>query len=126
MNWNPISRRQWLQSAGMGFGVVGLAGLLAQAYAGEQSGAQGAAQLAEGLHFAPKAKRVIFLFMNGGPSHVDTFDPKPALKKYEGDKPTKDTQKRAKAGYVPSPFRFQSHGNSGVVMSELFPCLAKC
>lgn len=126
MNWNPISRRQWLQSAGMGFGVVGLAGLLAQAHAGEQSGAQCAAQLAGGLHFAPKAKRVIFLFMNGGPSHVDTFDPKPALKKYEGDKPTKDTQKRAKAGYVPSPFRFQPHGNSGVVMSELFPCLAKC
>jgi hypothetical protein len=68
---------------------------------------------------------VIFLFMNGAPSHVDTFDPKPALKKYEGDKPS-GTKRNRGAGYMPSPFKFRPHGESGVVMSELFPNLARC
>lgn len=122
MNSFSMSRRQWLQSSGMGFGGIGLAGLIRQIEASEKS----SASAGSGLHFVPKAKRVIFLFMNGGPSHVDTFDPKPDLKKYEGEKPTKDEQKRAKAGYVPSPFRFQPQGQSGVVMSELFPHMAKC
>lgn len=122
MNSFSMSRRQWLQSSGMGFGGIGLAGLMRQIEASEKS----SASAGSGLHFVPKAKRVIFLFMNGGPSHVDTFDPKPDLKKYEGEKPTKDEQKRAKAGYVPSPFRFQPQGQSGVVMSELFPHMAKC
>jgi hypothetical protein len=117
-----LSRRQMLHSVGMGFGALGLAGLVQNSQAVEVA----PAPRKLGLHYAPKAKRVIFLFMNGGPSHVDTFDPKPALKKHEGQKPTKDVERRAKAGFVPSPFEFKAHGQSGVVMSELFPHLAKC
>ncbi len=77
-------------------------------------------------HFAPRAKRVIFLFMNGAPSHVDTFDPKPALAKHEGQMPEEETERKKKSsGFMPSPFTFSAHGGSGVVMSELFPNLAK-
>jgi hypothetical protein len=69
---------------------------------------------------------VIYLFMNGGPSHVDTFDPKPALQQYEGEKPSGKFERNAKLGYMPSPFAFRAHGRNGVVMSELFENLAKC
>ena len=103
-----------LQTAGAGFGAVGLAGSL--------HASTGALQA---LHHAPRAKRVIFLFMNGAPSHVDTFDPKPALAKHEGKKPGGKLERKAKAGYMPSPFKFRAHGESGVVMSELFPNLAR-
>jgi hypothetical protein len=108
----PMTRRDLLRRAGAGFGMLGLAGLL------------GSAQALP--HFRARAKRVIFLFMNGGPSHVDTFDPKPALKKHEGARPTGKAARNAKLGYMPSPFAFQAHGRSGVVMSELFPQLAGC
>ena len=118
----PLTRREMLHRAGMGFGALGLAGVFADLHAAEVA----PAPRRVGLHHAPKAKRVIFLMMNGGPSHVDTFDPKPALKKYEGKKPEGEQQRRAKAGFVPSPFAFAPHGQSGVVMSELFPELAKC
>jgi Protein of unknown function (DUF1501) len=118
----PVSRREMLHRVGMGFGALGFASLVAESQAREL--APQPRKL--GLHFAPKAKRVIFLFMNGGPSHVDTFDPKPALKKHEGQKPSGDLERRAKAGFVPSPFAFAPQGQSGVVMSELFPQLAKC
>jgi len=102
----------------MGFGMLGLAGML-------QSQASAAGSLAT-LHHAPKAKRVIFLFMNGGPSHVDTFDPKPMLKTHEGEKPAFKVERQIRAaGYMPSPFKFAPQGKSGVVMSELFPNLAK-
>jgi hypothetical protein len=120
-----ITRRDLLRRAGTGFGLLGLAGaldaagLLGPAYAATA----GATPLP---HFAPKAKRVIFLFMNGGPSHVDTFDPKPALKTYEGKKPDGKVFKAPRGGFVPSPFEFKAHGQNGVVMSELFPQLAKC
>ena len=110
-----ISRRQMLAQAGAGFGMLGLAGTL--------NGAGLLSSGASGTHFAPRAKRVIFLFMNGAPSHVDTFDPKPALRKYEGKVP--EGKSRA-SGYMPSPFKFQPHGESGLVMSELFPRLARC
>jgi hypothetical protein len=116
-----LSRREMLRRGGMGFGLLGLAGTLGDA------GLLGAASAAEGprTHFPPKAKRVIYLFMNGGPSHVDTFDPKPALKKFEGQKPDGKLYRAAKGGYVPSPFQFEPHGDSGVVLSELFPKLAE-
>ena len=78
-------------------------------------------------HFPPKAKRVIFLCMRGGPSHVDTFDYKPALKEYEGKSPGErrgaDNQKGRKL--MPSPFKFSQHGDSGLYISELYPHLAK-
>ncbi len=85
-----------------------------------------ASELAPPTHFLPRARRVIFLFMNGAPSHVDTFDPKPALAKYAGQPPTGRLFKQAKAGFLPSPFRFYRHGQSGIEMSQLFPRLARC
>jgi hypothetical protein len=119
------TRRDLLRRAGAGFGLLGLAGTL------DAAGLLGSAQAGtDGVpartHFPARAKRVIFLFMNGGPSHVDTFDPKPALKSYEGDKPSGKLERNAKLGYMPSPFAFAPHGRSGVVMSELFPRLSRC
>src|SRR5436189_4808281 len=74
-----LNRRQMLQRMCAGFGLIGLGGLL---------GPQALfAAGAHGPHFAPRAKRIIFLFLNGGPSHVDTFDPKPALAQYAGQQP---------------------------------------
>ncbi len=120
-----LTRRDLLRRAGAGFGMVGLAGAL------NAAGLLGAARAgpriaAARTHFRARAKRVIFLFMNGGPSHVDTFDPKPALKKHEGEKPSGKLMRSVKLGYKPSPFEFRPHGQSGVVMSELFPHLAGC
>jgi hypothetical protein len=112
------TRRQWLARAGAGFGVLGLAGTL-----------QGANLLggnAAPTHFPPRAKRIIFLFMNGAPSHVDTFDPKPMLKDREGEKPEFKLYNNRGTGYMPSPFQFAAHGQSGVVLSELFPNLSRC
>ncbi len=82
-------------------------------------------------HFAPKAKSVIFLFMNGGPSQVDTFDPKPALEKYAGKTPTLDlatdlASPEANGGILPSPFTFKQHGKSGMWVSDLLPHTADC
>ncbi len=124
-----LSRRRWLSQMGTGFGMVGLASVLADA------GMLGAApaQAAESPlaprqpHFAPRAKRVIFLFMNGGPSHVDTFDPKPALEKYAGQQPEELTKNypRAVGKLFPSPFEFQKHGRNGVEVSELYPHVAR-
>src|SRR5213075_3128245 len=110
-----ISRRELLLRSGAGFGSLGLAAAL-------RSAGLLAAE-APPYRLPAKAQRVIFLFMNGGPSHVDTFDPKPALAKHEGERPE---GRDAKLGFMPSPFKFQSHGDSGIVMSDLFPHLAAC
>ena len=119
-----ISRREMLQRAGAGFGTVGFAGALNQANAATSTATSG--RPFASLHFPARAKRVIFLFMNGAPSHVDTFDPKPALAEYAGEKPSGNLFKKAKAGYMPSPFRFRRYGESGAEISELLPGLAKC
>jgi hypothetical protein len=72
-------------------------------------------------HFAPKAKRVIHFFLNGGPSHVDTFDPKPALAKYAGKPvPSHRITERKTGAAFPSPFKFRRYGQSGIEVSELF------
>ena len=119
-----VSRREMLSRSAAGFGAIGLAG--AMHAAGLLGGSALAANGANSLpHFAPRAKRVIYLFMNGGPSHVDTFDPKPALKDHEGQLPEGDTMRKKKGGFIPSPFTFAPQGQSGVVMSELFPNLAR-
>ena len=82
----------------------------------------------KGPHFAPKAKRVIHLFMNGGPSHADTFDPKPELAKWHGkilpDEHRLSTERKTGAAYK-SPFAFKKHGQSGLPVSDLFPHVAK-
>src|SRR3954453_8185042 len=78
--------------------------------------------------FRSRAKRVIHLFMNGGPSQVDTFDPKPALEKYAGKQlptPNLKTERRTGAA-MPSPYKFARHGQSGIEVSEIFPNVAKC
>jgi hypothetical protein len=116
-----VSRRQALRQAGAGFGLLGLAGALNSA--GMLEAATTTAGQSPVPHYAPKAKRVIFLFMNGAPSHVDTFDPKPALAEHEGEQPTGVKSKGS--GFMPSPFTFAPQGESGVVMSELFPNLAQ-
>lgn len=124
----PFTRRELLARAGAGFGILGLAGALPGLGRSNLAvGSEGGLVHQPGVHFAPKAKRVIFLFMNGGPSHVDTFDPKPALNRYAGSQPGGKLNERTKgSGFMPSPFRFRACGDSGVVMSELFPQLARC
>lgn len=77
-------------------------------------------------HFAPRAKRVVFLFMNGGPSHIDTFDPKPELAKYAGQQPTGELYKKSKGtGFMPSNFAFNKCGDSGIDVCETLPNLAR-
>ncbi len=113
-----LNRRQMLGRMCAGFGLMSLGGLL-----GSSAFAGGAMRAA---HFAPRARRVIFLFLNGGPSHVDTFDPKPALLKHEGEQPEGELYKKNKgSGYMPSPFRFARHGQSGIEVSESLPHLAR-
>ena len=115
-----IPRRNFLASCGMGMGLSALAPLL--------NGQKGNPMLPKGPHFAPKAKRVIHLFMNGGPSHVDTFDPKPELTKWHGkvlpDENRLSTERKTGAAYQ-SPFTFKKHGQSGLPVSDLFPHVAR-
>src|SRR2546425_6186214 len=82
-------------------------------------------------HFPPKAKAVIQLFMNGGPSQVDLFDPKPLLSKYAGKVPSRDlttdvVTPTENTGILPSPYKFSKHGQSGLEISELLPHTAAC
>ncbi len=77
-------------------------------------------------HFAPRGRRVIFLFMNGGPSHLDTFDPKPALADHEGEPPSEKLYRKGKTGgFMPSPFKFHKQGRSGIEMCDTLPNLAR-
>lgn len=119
-----LTRRNMLRRVGGGFGTLGLVGALEAS--GAFAGSSDASPSSNGLHHAARAKRVIFLFMNGAPSHVDTFDPKPALADHAGEPPPGDQNRKTKtSGLMPSPFRFAAHGQSGLVMSELFPNLAR-
>ena len=98
-----LSRREVLCKIGGGFGTLGLASILADAgllaAEGERAPVRGNNPLApRPPHFRARAKRVIFLFMNGGPSHVDTFDPKPALEKYQGKPLPKTMVKTGRKG----------------------------
>jgi hypothetical protein len=114
-----MQRRNFLESIGAGFGLYGLAGVLGAA-------TQPASPLAvKQPHFAAKAKRVIYLFLNGGPSQVDTFDPKPMLTKFHGKPmPTANLKTERKTGnLMRSPFRFDRYGKSGIEVSEIFPKL---
>lgn len=120
--FSSLSRRQLLQSTSCGFGSLAFAGLF-----GKQ--AQAATESDNPLspkqpHFAPRAKRVIFMFMQGGPSHVDTFDYKPALEKDDGKSPG-EVSGRGTRKLMKSPWKFTPSGNSGLPISELFPHVAK-
>ena len=117
-----LTRRAMLGRMTTGFGLLGLAGLM-----GPQS-MQGA-PTSDGViapHFAPRAKRVIFLFMNGGPSHIDTFDPKPALRTHQGEQPNGTLFKKSSGtGYLPSPLAFHRCGQSGIEVSESLPHIGR-
>lgn len=129
---NPFlpSRRDMLLRSGMGFGALGLSALLSDAglRAEEKPSPTGITPLApREPHFPPKAKRVIHIFANGGPSHVDTFDPKPSLAKYAGKplpRPNLPTERKTGAAF-PSMFKFKKYGQSGIEVSELFAHTAK-
>ena len=115
-----LSRREFLTRFGGGTGLLGLGVLLDRE-------AQGSPARGMRPHFAPRAKRVIHLLMNGGPSHLDTFDFKPTLAKYEGQRPSEvnlRTQRKT-TGILPSPFRFARRGEAGLWVSELFPHVAR-
>lgn len=123
-----LSRRAMLRDAACGFGALGLGSLLAQAATiGPESNDPLAPKVP---HFAPKAKRVIFLFMHGGPSSIDTFDPKPYLDQHDGvPLPIKQPLAFAagKAGpMMKSPWAFKQSGQSGLPVSDLFPHVREC
>ena len=114
----PLSRRDLLARTGTGLGVLGLAATLGQG--GERDG--GAVGSGGVPHHPPKAKAVIHLFLNGGLSHVDSFDPKPALAKYDGKSLPIDLKTERKTGAAfPSVYKFERYGESGLPVSELFP-----
>ena len=120
----PPTRREWLGRAANGFGAVALSTMLPNISA--------APNPAFGMHHPAKAKSIIFLYMDGGPSQVDTFDYKPALEKFHGQDPLKAIGKLeptqfANVGKVmKSPWEFEQQGDSGAWVSELFPYLADC
>ena len=111
-----LSRRKMLTTCSSGFGMLALQGLLGQN------------QLAAKPHFTPKAKSVIFCYMSGGVSHIDTFDPKPTLQKFGGQPmPVKveRTQFNNNGNVFPSPFKFKRYGQSGIPVSSIFPRTAE-
>jgi hypothetical protein len=124
----PASRREFLRQAGCGFGAVALAALLADSDLGGAE-IRGKDPLAPRQpHFKPRAKRVIYLYMDGGPSQVDTFDPKPRLNREHGQPfamKMEPTQFNNNGNTFGSPWKFQQHGQSGIPVSELFPHVAR-
>jgi hypothetical protein len=116
-----INRRQALQSAALGFGGLALSAMCHRLQAQDTGSAP--------FHFAPRAKRVIFMFMKGGPSQVDTFDYKPKLQQDDGKalpfaKPR--VQFAPTGNLLGSPWRFRQYGDSGIHVSDLFPHVAQC
>lgn len=111
-----LSRRKMLTTCSSGFGMLALQGLLGQN------------QLSAKPHYTPKAKSVIFCYMSGGVSHIDTFDPKPTLSKFAGQPmPVKveRTQFNNNGNIFPSPFEFKRYGQSGIPVSSIFPRTAE-
>jgi Protein of unknown function (DUF1501) len=112
----PKNRRDFFRRCGTGFGALALAEMLSST------------SMAGSTHFPGRAKHVIHIFLNGGVSQVDTFDPKPELTKRGGQMlPFDNLQTERKTGVaLPSPFKFAKHGESGIPISDLFPHLSKC
>jgi len=119
------SRRNILRTMGTGFGMAGLAGILHAERTPKNHEVPLSPLAPKSPHFAPTAKHVIFLFLNGGPSQVDTFDPKPMLQKYSGKPiPSGNLKTERKTGnLLGSPFQFRKCGKSGIEISEIFPKL---
>ena len=122
----PLNRRELLKRSGFGFGAFALNAMLARETAA--AGAAGTAP-SRGIHHEAKAKSVIFLYMDGGVSHVDSFDPKPALKEHNGKDPAQffkvaPTQFNNNGKILASPWGFKNYGQSGIPVSDLFPHIA--
>ena len=115
-SFNPehlaLTRREFLNRCGMGMGALGLTGLLNQGFTGTAAAAELTSPLTpKQPHFPAKAKRVIHIFANGGPSHVDTFDPKPALEQYHGKEiPIQLRTERKTGAAFKSPYAFKKYG----------------
>ncbi len=130
---SPLSRRQTLSRVCHGFGALALGVLSAESGGNVVQGSPLAVSGAKGysgLHHPARAKHVIFLYMDGGPSQVDTYDPKPMLDKFDGKDPgelfkVEATQFNNNGKVLRSPWSFQQHGQSGIPVSELFPHTAK-
>ena len=135
MNTNAcgcLTRRHFLSTSGFGIGALGLTwllnrdGLLAKPVDMEQRHFD---VLPKQPHFQPRARAMISMFMQGGPSHIDLFDPKPELDKRDGQKFTGDIKyddaAHASTKLLASPWKFQRHGQSGIAVSELLPHFAK-
>lgn len=129
--FDSSARRTFLKNSAMGLGSIALADMLQASEGGTGLSEHGG--VIKKLHYKPRVKRVIFLFMAGGPSHVDLFDPKPLLKEMDGKKIPphllKDHQSFALIRGLPalkgSPYEFSKHGESGTVISELMPRLSE-
>src|SRR5215831_6993372 len=128
-----ISRRHFFKRGALGLGTAALATLLSQDRAAAQAARSGGLP---GLpHFAPKAKRAIYLFMNGGPSQMDLWDYKPRMNEWfdrdlpesvrQGQRLTTMTSGQARFPLAPSKFKFERHGNCGTHVTELLPWTAK-
>src|SRR4051812_14548587 len=122
MSWQHkfLTRRELLARTGMGMGAVAMQTLL-------QGSTTSNPMTPRQPPLPAKAKRVLHLFMNGGPSHVDTFDPKPSLTKYSG-KPipsSRPTERKTGAAFG-SPFPFKKYGKSGIEVSEIFANVGDC
>jgi hypothetical protein len=118
-----FSRRELLQQASSGFGAVALAALMSDWARGSYA--------QHGPHHRAIAKNIIFLYMDGGPSQVDTFDPKPLLAKFHGEDPSRlfkvaPTQFDDNGTVLASPWKFRQYGQSGIPISSLFPNIARC
>ena len=126
---DSLSRRELLRRSGMGLGMLSLAALMdseARAETSAPASAYSNPMAPKQPHFPARAKHVIHLFMNGGPSHLDTFDPKPSLQKYAGQMlPTENLRTERQTGAAfPSPYKFAKYGQSGIEISEIFPHLS--
>ena len=126
-----ISRRDLLRRSYLGLGGLALLDLMSRSSARAASLSSDNPMAVRPQQVPAKAKRCIFLFMEGGPSHIDTFDPKPLLDKYDGQDPAKlftvePTQFNNNGTVLASPWKFKQHGESGIPVSELFPHVAEC
>jgi hypothetical protein len=128
----PMTRRDLLVRCASGFGGVALAGLMSDKAFGAPLGQTTNPLAPKPGHYEAKAKRVIFLYMDGGPSQVDTFDYKPDLEKFNGQDPRKAIGKLEPTQFdnigkvMQSPWKFKQHGQSGAWVSDLFPHVAEC
>ncbi len=119
----PLTRRHFMSRGAMGFGSLALAGLM------QKERASATPWSAKPTHFAPKARSVIFLYMDGGVSQVDSFDPKPLLAKENGQKPkfkVDATVFNNNGNILKSPWEFKNYGQCGMPVSDLFPHIGSC